>query len=231
MATAVNCWQRPIVIWIPMHEIAPKLLRDLVRQGLRRPQVAAALGMSVRSLNYRLAASNELRDAATPVRSTALSQERPVMKRCREGDWRAIRRASIAKSRSKVSAQPLPSPEPLAGRPGTKLLQINLQQLTSLIADGTGLADTAAALGISRATLLRRRRTSPEVRAAIEEGRRLTVLKLSEARLNLAEAGLWPAVRLSMLLRVGWIESGFGIRGTAGVLNERLRVIYSGWQV
>ena len=153
------------------------------------------------------------------------------MRRCQEGDWRAIRRASVASVRASVCTEPFPPPEPLAGRPGTKPLPINLQQLTSLIADGTGLADTAAALGISRATLLRRRRTSPEVRAAIEEGRRLTVLKLSEARLNLAEAGHWPAARLSMLMRVGWIEAGYGIRGTAGVLNERLRVIYSGWQV
>ena len=120
---------------------------------------------------------------------------------------------------------------PAAGRPGTKPLSIDLNRLTALIGNGATLMETAAALGISRATFLRRRRTSAEVRDAVEEGLRLKALRLSNARLSLAESGHWPAARLSMLIRVGWIDAGFGIRSTSGVLNESLKAVHAAWQI
>ena len=211
-------------------EIDPDRLRELVRQGLRRPRVAAAFGISVRTLDYLLAASEELRIAATPERKALRPLERPVMKRCREGNWRTIRRVSMSKRRARVFAGALAPPAPSTGKPGIKPLAIDLQLLTSLISEGATLIDTASALGVSRATFLRRRRMSPEVRCAVAEGRRLAALNLSDARLILAQTGHWPAARLSMLMRVSWIEAGFGIRGASGVLNSHLRAIYSGWQ-
>ena len=113
-------------------------------------------------------------------------------------------------------------PKPRRGR---KPRKIDPAEVTRLIGRGATRAQVAAAFGITPRTLYNRLRDEPELQAAVEAGRQRVPDVGVSALISKAEAGDWRAIRLLTLRNLGWLESGFGTRGSKG-LN---RVLMDSW--
>ena len=106
-------------------------------------------------------------------------------------------------------------------RRGRKPRKIDPAEVTRLIGRGATHAQVAAALGLGQRTLYRHLAHDPDLRAAVEAGRRRVADVGVNSLVEKAEAGDWRAIRLLTLRNSGWLQSGFGTRGSKG-LNRLL---------